>query len=91
MTRDDGQGLDLDAPILLAEWEMPLQCEASLIERLSEADQAMVREHGPEMRLAAGEPLFRQGEQHDGIVVIEDGQIRSFYVAPSGREITLAY
>ncbi|MBN8915482.1 MAG: Crp/Fnr family transcriptional regulator [Rhizobiales bacterium] len=91
MAKDDVEGEGLDAPILLAEWEMPLRREASLIERLSEVDQAIVRQHGHEMRLATGEPLFRQGERHDGIVVIEDGQIRSFYVAPSGREITLAY
>ncbi|WP_296580570.1 Crp/Fnr family transcriptional regulator [Xanthobacter sp.] len=91
MAKDDVEGEGLDAPILLAEWEMPLRREASLIERLSEVDQAIVRQHGHEMRLSTGEPLFRQGERHDGIVVIEDGQIRSFYVAPSGREITLAY
>lgn len=81
----------LDSPILLAESEMPLLREASLIERLSEADQATVRAHGIQMRLRAGEQLFAQGERHDGIVVIEDGQIRSYYTAPSGREITLAY
>lgn len=91
MARDDGAGLGREAPILLAEWEMPLQREASLIERLSDADQAMVRAHGREIHLAGGAALFRQGERHDGIVVIEEGQIRSFYVAPSGREITLAY
>lgn len=91
MASDGGQEPGLGAPILLAEWEMPLLREASLIERLSEEDQALVRMHGHEMRLASGEPLFRQGERHDGIVVIEEGQIRSFYAAPSGREITLAY
>lgn len=91
MPRDDTSGDGLEAPILLAEREMPLLRAASLVERLSEHDQARVRAHGREMRLAAGATLFRQGEPHDGIVVIEDGQIRSFYTAPSGREITLAY
>ena len=28
---------------------------------------------------------------HDGIVIIESGLIRSYYTAPSGKEITLAY
>jgi CRP/FNR family transcriptional regulator, cyclic AMP receptor protein len=41
--------------------------------------------------LTAGESLVAQGAPHDGIVIVESGRIRSFYTAPSGREITLAY
>lgn len=91
MPRDDPSGPGLAAPILLSEREIPLSREASLIERLSAEDQEQVRAYGRELRLSSGEVLFRQGERHDGIVVIEEGQIRSFYTAPSGREITLAY
>src|SRR5260370_1385859 len=35
--------------------------------------------------------LFRQGSSHSGIYIIRKGRIRTFYVSPSGREITLAY
>ncbi|TCT05014.1 Crp/Fnr family transcriptional regulator [Aquabacter spiritensis] len=80
-----------EAPIFLTESEALLSRQASLVERLTPADQAVVRAHGRMMRLKAGDLLFRQGAIHDGIVVIETGQIRSFYTAPSGREITLAY
>jgi CRP/FNR family cyclic AMP-dependent transcriptional regulator len=38
-----------------------------------------------------GEQVFLQGEPHAGIMIILDGEIRSYYVSPSGREITLAY
>lgn len=88
---EDDSPPPLDAPILLTERELPLSREASLVERLSEAEQAQVRAYGRALRLEAGARLFSQGQPHDGIVVIEDGQIRSFYTAPSGREITLAY
>ncbi|SDH44135.1 Cyclic nucleotide-binding domain-containing protein [Bradyrhizobium sp. Rc2d] len=35
--------------------------------------------------------VFNQGEHHDGIFIIRRGQVRVYYSAPSGREITLAY
>lgn len=38
-----------------------------------------------------GERLFSQGQPHDGIYLVESGRVRVFYIAPSGREITLAY
>lgn len=38
-----------------------------------------------------GERLFSQGQPHTGIYLVETGRIRVFYVAPTGREITLAY
>ena len=38
-----------------------------------------------------GKPLMSQGEAHHGICLIESGVVRSFYVAPTGRVITLAY
>jgi len=35
--------------------------------------------------------VFLQGQPHEGIFLIEAGVVRSYYTAPSGREITLAY
>ena len=37
------------------------------------------------------DPLWQQGDPHEGIYVIIEGRVRSFYIAPSGREVTLAY
>lgn len=39
----------------------------------------------------AGEMVFQQGAPHDGIFIVLSGQVRTFYLGPSGREITLAY
>jgi CRP/FNR family cyclic AMP-dependent transcriptional regulator len=37
------------------------------------------------------EPLWQQGDPHEGIYLISEGRVRSFYISPSGREVTLAY
>ena len=63
----------------------------SLLEHLSGADRATVLSRATRRTLAPGELLFQQGDPHEGIVIVESGRIRSFYIAPSGREITLAY
>ncbi|WP_082490443.1 Crp/Fnr family transcriptional regulator [Methylobacterium sp. Leaf91] len=79
------------AGILLAEGDDIIARRASLIELLPAEAQARVKAHGRQQILAPGDHLFRQGDPHDGIAIIETGMIRSFYAAPSGREITLAY
>lgn len=38
-----------------------------------------------------GESLFEQGAQHRCSFIIEQGLVRAYYTAASGREITLAY
>lgn len=43
------------------------------------------------MRFRPGQNVFRQGDRHTGIFVILSGQVRSYYIGPSGRELTLAY
>ena len=46
---------------------------------------------GERRRFAKGETVFAQGRPHDGVFVIESGILRTYYVAPNGREITLMY
>src|SRR4051812_29284251 len=58
---------------------------------LGEADRQRVRDIGRAMTFEADEPLWRQGDAHEGIYVIHSGRVRTFYLAPSGREVTLAY
>jgi CRP/FNR family cyclic AMP-dependent transcriptional regulator len=88
-TRDSRS--DRSAGILLAESEDLAARKPGLIDRLSEEDRRLVLRFSCRRTLRRGELLFAQGDPHDGIVTIESGRIRSFYTAPSGREITLAY
>lgn len=58
---------------------------------LKAEDRERVLNAGQLQQYCSGESIFIQGERHQGILVILEGVVRSFYVAPSGREITLAY
>jgi len=49
-----------------------------------------VRKKGTRTILKKGEGLFFQGDPHTGVWVVEKGRIRTFYAAPTGREITSA-
>lgn len=82
---------DRSAGILLAENEGFAAREPSLIDRLREDDRRRVLRHAHRRTLRRDELLFAQGDPHNGIVIVQSGRIRSFYTAPSGREITLAY
>jgi CRP/FNR family transcriptional regulator, cyclic AMP receptor protein len=62
-----------------------------LFRGLTEAEKARVLGSGKRKVLYRGTQLFRQGSPQDGIYLIESGRIKVFYIAPSGREITLAY
>jgi CRP/FNR family cyclic AMP-dependent transcriptional regulator len=88
---DKGHPGDRSAGILLAENECFAAREPSLIDRLREEDRQRVLQFARKRTLQLHELLFAQGDPHDGIVIVESGRIRSFYTAPSGREITLAY
>lgn len=65
--------------------------QPNMFARLNKREFERVMSRGTSMRIAAGKMLFRQGDRHDGIFLIESGLIRTFYIAPAGREITLAY
>jgi CRP/FNR family transcriptional regulator, cyclic AMP receptor protein len=65
--------------------------QPDIFARLSHEQRATVMARGKSCRLDEGETLFAQGERHEGVYLIERGQIRTFYTSPAGREITLAY
>lgn len=77
--------------VLLLEDEGLLSASPSILAALTAADSARVRRHGVPKSYPRGETIFRQGEPHDGVIIIDAGLVRSFYAAPHGREITLAY
>lgn len=68
-----------------------LNVGAHFLDRLSPRQRARVEAAGRRMIVKRGGTVFTQGEHHGGIFIIRRGVVRVFYVAPSGREITLAY
>ena len=68
-----------------------LNAGAHFLDRLSASEQARVHAAGRIISVPQGEMVFSQGDGHDGIFIIRCGQVRVYYTAPSGREITLAY
>jgi CRP/FNR family transcriptional regulator, cyclic AMP receptor protein len=56
------------------------------------ADEAeRLRKVSSPLQFRTGQQVFCQGQYHTGIFVILSGQVRSYYIGPTGREITLAY
>ncbi|MGV7218243.1 Crp/Fnr family transcriptional regulator [Bradyrhizobium sp. UFLA05-112] len=68
-----------------------LNVGAHFLDRLSATQKARVQAAGRTVVVPQGAMVFGQGEGHDGIFIIRRGQVRVYYTAPSGREITLAY
>ena len=68
-----------------------LNVGAHFLNRLSAEQRAQVYAAGRTVLVPQGGMVFSQGEAHDGVFIIGRGQVRVYYVAPSGREITLAY
>lgn len=81
----------LPSALYLGEFIGELNDGASFLARLSPEDLATVRGLGRIVSFARGETVFLQGQPHEGIFLVETGVVRSYYTAPSGREITLAY
>lgn len=77
--------------IYLSEYILDLDEGAGFLNKLSAEDQKRVRRLGTHVSIGKGDGLFFQGDPHTGVWVVETGRIRTFYTAPSGREITLAY
>lgn len=78
------------ALFLIDEHDAPEE-HAHLMETLPESVRQIIRRHATTLRLTTGSRVFEQGRAHSGIFVIEKGTVRTFYAAPSGKEITLAY
>src|SRR5882724_10488895 len=79
------------AGIMLVEREALVQRIPGLLDGLAEDERKRLLSIGQKRDFEAEQPLFRQGDAHGGIFLIESGRIRSYYAAPSGREVTLAY
>ena len=80
-----------DPALFLAETVDDLNRGANFLARLSHEEWKIVRRNGSPITIEAGSSVFQQGDQHTGIWLIEEGIVRTYYAAPSGRQITLAY
>ena len=78
------------AGIMLAESDSLVHPLPGLLDQLSELDRQRVRMIGRDKVLESGEFVWYQGDVQTGIYLIRSGRIRSYYVAPSGREVTMA-
>ncbi len=65
--------------------------KTNLLENLPPDVVEAIRAVGTRQLYKEGQEVFVQGKQHAGIFLIQSGEVRTFYLAPSGREITLAY
>jgi CRP/FNR family transcriptional regulator, cyclic AMP receptor protein len=77
--------------LFLAESIDELNAGANFLSRLNIEEWRELRRVGSETHLDPGTTVFLQGDAHEGIWLIEEGTVRTFYAAPSGRQITLAY
>ncbi len=65
--------------------------QPNIFQYLNDKDLEKVLGFARKIKINLGASLFRQGDDHHGIYIIESGLIRTFYTSPIGREITLAY
>jgi CRP-like cAMP-binding protein len=63
----------------------------NLLARLSDPARQAVLALCRRRDYAAGDLLFRQGDHHDGVFLIDEGLVRSCYLSEDGRELTLGY
>jgi CRP-like cAMP-binding protein len=79
------------AGIMLVESDHLIRQVPGLLDGLNEADRERLLSIGSKRTFEGGEAIWRQGDPHEGIYLVDSGRIRSFYLSPSGREVTLAY
>ena len=64
---------------------------ASFLEKLNLDEIEMIRRVSISLKFEPDESIFMQGDLHKGIYLIDSGRVKTFYSAPSGKEITLAF
>ena len=88
MTESDENSL---SAFFLTEMMSEINQGASFLEKLNLDEIEMIRRVSVSLKFEPEEAVFMQGDMHKGIYLIDSGRIRTFYSAPSGKEITLAY
>lgn len=65
--------------------------QPDIFAHLTESEFVEVMEVPVHRTFNKGEMLFTQGNRHEGVYLIKSGLVKTFYLAPTGREFTLAY
>lgn len=86
--REDGEEA---ASIMLVESDSLVRPVPGLLDSLDEVHRKKLLAIGHRRTFEQDDRLWQQGDSHEGIYLITEGRVRSFYIAPSGREVTLAY
>ena len=89
--RDDMMQDNAPGAIYLSEYILDINEGSGFLNALTLEDQKTVRRMGTRCTFEKGQSIFHQGDSHTGVWIIETGRARSYYVGPTGREITLAY
>jgi CRP/FNR family cyclic AMP-dependent transcriptional regulator len=79
------------AGIMLVESDSLVRPIPGLLDSLTGSHRKKLLAIGHPHTFEQDEPLWQQGDPHEGIYLITEGRVRSFYISPSGREVTLAY
>ena len=90
-SRDEALQDDTQGAIFLSEYILDINEGSGFLAGLSTEDQKTVRKMGTRCTFEKGQNIFHQGDSHTGVWIIETGRARTYYVGPTGREITLAY
>lgn len=80
-----------DGALYLRGSPVEAECAPNILSLLSNEEYRLVLEHANSRIYSPGEEVFGQGKRHKGIFLIESGTVRTFYISPAGRAITLAY
>lgn len=88
---DDAIDREGSAGIMLVESEGLIREVPGFLDSLEEADRIGVLAIGRPTVFERDQVIWKQNDPHQGIYLIHSGRVRTFYSAPSGREVTLAY
>lgn len=83
--------LSLEQSTLLLTLPEKASAAPDLLAGLEPTTRSAVMALGSRHEYKAGELIFRQGDPHEGIFLVEFGLVKSFYVSEDGRELTLGF
>ncbi|MEM9395810.1 MAG: Crp/Fnr family transcriptional regulator [Pseudomonadota bacterium] len=89
--RDRSETASTQAAIYLSEYILDINEGSDFLGSISKENRKKLRHMGTRCTFEKGQSIFHQGDSHTGIWIIENGRARTYYVGPTGREITLAY
>lgn len=69
----------------------PAPVNSDFLDRLGDDDRRLFLAHCAERVVSRGEVLFEQGQPHSNTFLIDQGLIRTYYLSPQGKEVTLAF